>query len=151
MYKIIIACDKFKGSLTASEACRWLQKGILSTSNVSNIQCEIHPMADGGEGTLAILKNHLNLEYIDIDVNDPIGRVISTYYGVHGSEAYIETSKACGLQLLHPREQNPLYTNTYGVGQMILDAVQRGYASIHLFVGGSAITDGGAGMASVLG
>jgi glycerate 2-kinase len=150
MYKIIIACDKFKGSLSALEACTWIKKDILSTSP-PDTKCDTHPMADGGEGTMAILTDHLGLEAVSVLVRDPLGRMITASYGVNGPEAFIETSVSCGLQLLQPYEQNPMNANTYGVGQMICDAIDRGCKTIHLFVGGSATTDGGAGMAAALG
>ncbi|MFZ1749857.1 MAG: glycerate kinase [Saprospiraceae bacterium] len=150
MPSIIIACDKFKGSLTADEACTWIQKGILSTAPDHTI-CDVHPVADGGEGTLSILSQHLGLTAAEVAVQDPLGKVMTARYGYLRDEAYIETSASCGLQLLHVDERNPMLTHTYGVGQMIADALAKGMKKIHLFVGGSATTDGGAGMAAALG
>jgi len=147
--KIVIACDKFKGSLTANEACLAIEKGLNNFS--AQFDCVIHPMADGGEGTLAILQKYANLSIIETELSDPLWRTVSSKYGKHGNVAFIETALACGLLLLQKEELNPSKTSTYGVGQLIEHAIQNDCKTIHLFIGGSATNDGGVGMANALG
>ncbi|MBK8670974.1 MAG: glycerate kinase [Saprospiraceae bacterium] len=146
---ILIACDKFKGTLSAIDACQAIKKGIHHVSD--NLMCDVHAMADGGEGSLSSLRLHIPMQSVQITVSDPLGRPVQAEYGYCDHTAYIETAAACGLQHLNHHERNPLNTSTYGVGLMIMDAIQRGCQTIHLFVGGSATHDGGAGMASACG
>ena len=145
----LIAIDKFKDSISASRAAHCLSEGILSTSTLA--QTIIHPMSDGGDGTLDILAFHLGLEIHEVKVADPLHRTISAKYGIKDQVAYIESSLACGLSLLTKEERNPSKTTTFGVGQLINNAINKGCKKIHLFLGGSATNDGGTGMASALG
>lgn len=147
--KIVLACDKFKGSLTANEACLAIEKGLNYFS--TQFDCVIHPMADGGEGTLDILQKYTNFRIIKTKASGPLGRTVSSKYGKQGNIAYIETALVCGLQLLQKEEFNPSKTSTFGVGQLIEHAIQNGCKTIHLFIGGSATNDGGTGMATALG
>ena len=159
--KILIACDSFKDALPAHAVCeaieRGLRKGIDSLKNSKNKAFEIHqfPLADGGEGTFDILKQHLNLKKIEITVNNPLFQPQKAFYGItqnlESPIAFIEMAQAAGLQLLTPEERNPMKTTTFGVGEMIRDAIQNGAKEIVLAIGGSATNDAGMGMAAALG
>ena len=147
--KILIAPDKFKGSLTAEEVCDAIEKGlkkVLLTTKINKI-----PLADGGEGSLSILEQTLNFKKIFITVNNPLFKPIKTYYGLLEKTAYIEMASASGLQLLRKKERTPMLTTTIGTGEMIVDSIKRGAKKIYLFIGGSATNDGGIGIASALG
>lgn len=109
------------------------------------------PLADGGEGTLEILERELNAQKIELEVSDPLFRPVKAYYLLNGGKAYIEMAKASGLPLLKNFEKSPLKTSTYGTGELISDAVQRGAKEIFVMIGGSATNDGGCGMAEALG
>lgn len=146
---VLIASDKFKGSLSAREVCQSAAEGILSVKpNASITQL---PMADGGEGSLEVLIEALGLEYKEIKVRDPLFREINAGYGYKDSVAYIEMALSSGLQLLNSEERNVSLTSTIGVGDLMIDALSAGAKQIFLFVGGSATNDGGAGMLQGLG
>ncbi len=147
--KVLIAPDKFKGSLTGTEVIGAVKAG-LRISN-PDIQIRSQLLADGGEGTLEIIEKSLDLRNVDITVNGPLGEVVQGYYLIKGESAFIEMAQASGLLLLPEERRNPLYTTTFGTGQMILDALDKGAKSINLFVGGSATNDCGLGMARALG
>ncbi|MBK9150077.1 MAG: glycerate kinase [Saprospiraceae bacterium] len=147
---IYLLCpDKFRGSLTAEQVCQYLSEGILSVNPDAQIlNC---PMADGGEGSLEILKNFLPLEVESIETSDPVGRRIMVSVGINQQVCYIETARVIGLNLLQPEERNPLHTTTEGLGQLILRLIDKGIKEFHLFLGGSATNDAGIGMAAALG
>lgn len=147
--KVLIAPDKFKGSLTAMQVCEAIESGIKKYNPA--IETIKHPLADGGEGTLSILQNYFKLEIIAVTVKNPFFVNCSATYMISEDTAYIEMANASGLQLLEEKERNCYYTTTFGTGQMILDAVNRGFKNIVLFIGGSATNDAGIGMASALG
>ena len=149
--KVVIAPDSFKGSLSGFEVCDIVERGILQVFPAAEI-AKI-PISDGGEGLVRLLLKALDGESVKIKVHDPLSRVIETEYGIlEGNTAVIEMAAASGLPLLKKAEQNPLLTNTYGTGEMIVDAVkQKGCQKILLGIGGSATNDGGMGMASALG
>lgn len=147
--KIIIAPDKFKGSLSASEVCAAIRRGIQRVLPEAIII--EHPLADGGEGSLDILSAHLEVETIEAIVQDPLFRPLRASYVKSGQTAYVEMARASGLPLLKPTERNARITTTYGTGQLIRNALQRGCREVLLFVGGSATNDGGIGMATALG
>ncbi|MEQ6122373.1 glycerate kinase [Reichenbachiella sp. MALMAid0571] len=147
--KIIISPDKFKGSLSALQVCEAIHKGIKRFD--SAIETILHPLADGGEGTLDVLDSALDLETIDVEVNDPLFRPIMASYKKDRQNAYIEMAAASGLPLLKNEERNCLHTTTFGTGELILDAISRGVKRIYLLVGGSATNDAGIGMATALG
>ncbi len=149
MTKVLIAPDKFKGSLTAIEVCRAVQNGIQKYD--ANIECIFHPLADGGEGTLDTLENSLQLESRTLTVNDPLFRPITGDYRLNGHSAYIEMSTASGLELLSQLERNCMDTTSYGTGELISDAIKHGAKEIYLFIGGSATNDAGIGLLSALG
>ena len=149
--KITLAFDSFKGSLSSSQVADAFEEGIHSYIPHCEI-CKV-AIADGGEGTTEALVEALNGEYIDVMVSDPLGRPITARYGIieHGKTAVMEMAKASGLPLLTPSEHNPLKTSTYGTGQMILHALERGCRNFLIGIGGSATNDGGMGMLSALG
>lgn len=147
--RILIAPDKFKSTLTATEVCEAVSLGVLDYDQ--GIEIVTHPLADGGEGTLDLLESALNLKRISVKVRDPLDRGIESYYLKNESSAFIEMALASGLQLLKPEERNPLKTSTYGTGELIRHAIEHGAKHIYLMIGGSATNDGGAGMAEALG
>lgn len=146
---ILIIPDKFKGSLTSAQVCDAIETGILKhfpTAEITKI-----PLADGGEGSLEVLEKTISFERIHLEVKNPLFKTIPTYYGITNNTAYIEMATASGLQLLSKDERNPMFTSSYGTGEMIADAIKRGATKIYLFVGGSATNDAGIGIASALG
>lgn len=147
--KIIVAPDKFKGSLSAVEVCNAIEKGIKSFDQ--SIEIIKHPLADGGEGTLTILIDFFKLNKRTLIVNNPLFQPCEATYLVSNDTAYIEMATASGLQLLSESERNCFYTSSFGTGELILDAINSGYNNIVLFIGGSATNDAGIGMASALG
>ncbi len=148
---ILIAPDKFRGSLDAEEVCNAAEKGVLLALPGATIIKA--PLADGGEGTAQILTRNTGGRFVQTIVTDPIGRRIPATYGVSGdgTTAYIEMSAASGLSLLKKEEQNPLATSTAGTGELIAHALESGVTTIVLGIGGSATNDAGTGMARALG
>lgn len=147
--KILIAPDKFKGSLSAAAVCQALSEGLKKAN--PNLEISTRPMADGGDGSLEVLNHYFNLKPIEVTVNDPLFRPIKATYNVSDTTAYIEMSTASGLVLLKKEERKCKYTSTYGTGELIADALQKGLKEIYLFIGGSATNDGGIGIAAALG
>ncbi|MEW7291392.1 glycerate kinase [Aquimarina sp. 2304DJ70-9] len=147
--KILIAPDKFKGSLSATAVCDAIATGINKYD--PTIEVVKHPLADGGDGSLDILEQHLDLKTIAVTVNDPLFRPIKAHYKKTNNIAYIEMATASGLALLKKKERNCMHTTTYGTGELILNAIQRGATTIYLSIGGSATCDLGIGMANALG
>ena len=149
--KIIIAPDKFKGSLTSFEACQSISRGIRKTNK--KIIVSEFPMADGGDGFAMVLKHYLKTVTINCDTVDPLGRKISASFQWNEKQktAVIEMAVASGLVLLEEKERNPLYTSSLGTGLLINHAIDQGAKKILLGIGGSATNDGGTGILSALG
>jgi glycerate kinase len=149
--KILIAPDKFKGTLTAREVAENIAKGLHEARPDAHI--EIVPMADGGEGTAEAICSARRCSWLHCKAHDPLGREIDARYGWIASEkiAVMEMSEAAGMKRLAANELNPDLATTYGVGEMILDAASRGASEIIIGLGGSATNDGGFGMARALG
>lgn len=151
MKKIIIAPDSFKGSLTSVEVANAIELGIRRVAP----NCEIVkvPIADGGDGTMDTLVSALEGEKIKIRVHNPLMRPIEAEYGLvkNGETAVIEMATASGLTLLSKEEQNPSITTTFGTGEIIKDALQRGCRTFLIGIGGSATNDAGIGMLKALG
>ena len=147
---IIIACDKYKGSLSAVQVCETIKNSILEISDKINVTtC---PMADGGEGTVDTLVKSLKGKYIELFVKNPLGKKIKSRFGIiNDNIAIIEMSSASGLTLLLAKERNPLKTTTYGTGEMIKKAIELGCKTIILGIGGSATNDAGMGISQALG
>lgn len=148
---ILICPDKFKDSLTAQQVCEALEIGIKKRRPKSVIQ--LMPLADGGEGTLEVIKTIHGGEWVQKKVNDPLFRPIEANYLWLADQkiAYIEMSRASGIELLKIKERNPYLTSTFGTGELILDAIEKGASEIILTIGGSATNDAGIGMAAALG
>lgn len=149
--KIIIAPDSFKGSLASHQVCAAIEKGIKKAD--PSIDIISIPMADGGEGTVDALMDSLGGYKVVVEVKDPLFRKIKAQYGLtdEGKTAVIEMASASGLALLSNSERNPMKTTTYGTGELIRDALERGCRSFIIGIGGSATNDGGVGMAAALG
>ena len=149
--KTVIAIDSFKGSLTSVEAGRACAEGIKRVFPESeNI---VVPVADGGEGTVDALTCGLGGEKVKISVCGPLGEKVDAEYGLitETKTAIIEMSAAAGITLVKDNERNPLNTTTYGVGEIISDAMERGCRNFIIGIGGSATNDGGIGMLQALG
>lgn len=149
--KVLICPDKFKGSLTAAEVCEAVEKGIRRVLPSSDVRHA--PLADGGEGTCALLTELNQGQQIDVTVNGPLFSPVSARYGISqdGRMAFIEMAQASGLMLLEPSQRNPLLTTSYGTGELISDAIRRKVRTIIIGLGGSSTNDAGIGMASALG
>lgn len=148
---VIIAVDKFKGSLTTFEASSIIKTAILKVKpnyNVMNF-----PMADGGDGFSKVLKFYLKTKTVSLNTVDPLHRKIKGHYEWDGERktAIIELAVASGIVLLNKQELDPLSTSTYGTGLLMLHAIKRGAKKIILGLGGSATNDGGMGIACALG
>ena len=153
MLKVVIAPDSFKGSLSSLEAAQAAAAGVRAVFP----ECETFCLetADGGEGTASTLTKALNGHTVKVRVSDPLGRKIEAGYGISEisgmKTAVMEMSQASGLTLLDPAERNPLLTSTYGTGEMILDALDKGCRRFLIGIGGSATNDAGMGMLEALG
>jgi len=146
---ILVAPDKFKGSLTAQAFCNAVERGILkSNSSVKIIKL---PLADGGDGTLSILKKYLNTKQVNLVSVDALGQSIEAYYLLHENIAYVELAIASGLTHLKKVDRNPLHTHNKGTGILIKDALAKGAQKIILCLGGSATTEAGLSIAADLG
>ncbi|WP_302372199.1 glycerate kinase [Enterococcus asini] len=149
--KIVISIDSFKGSLSSMEAGAAVAAGIHRVNPQTEVV--IKPLADGGEGTVSALIEGMNGQKVTIPVTGPLQEKVQATYGVIADQklAVIEMSEAAGLTLVPPAQRNPLFTTTYGVGELILDAVEKGCRHFIIGIGGSATNDGGAGMLQALG
>ncbi len=149
--KIAIAPDSFKENLSALEVAKLIEKGIRRVYPKAKI-IKV-PMADGGEGTVRSLVDATKGRIIREEVTGPLGRKVKASYGILGDKktAIIEMASASGLPLVPKNKRNPLLTTTYGTGELIKAALDRGCRRIIVGIGGSATVDGGAGMAQALG
>jgi glycerate 2-kinase len=148
---ILIAMDSLKGSLSSIEANKVMAQGLLQVE--SNWTIQTVPVADGGEGTVEALVNATDGEFIEAVVTGPLGKPVRSTYGILGNKvtAVIEVAEACGLPLLTKEQLNPLNTTTYGVGELIKDALEKGCSEFIIGLGGSATNDAGVGMLQALG
>jgi len=160
--RILIAPDKFKGSLSAREAADNIAAGLREV--LPDAKIDIVPMADGGEGTAEVISQALSASWLNCKAHDPLGRQIEARYGWvenHSPSprlrrdwrelAVMEMSEAAGMRRLQPSERNIDLASTFGVGEMISDAARRNAQQIIIGLGGSATNDGGLGMARALG
>ena len=147
--KTVIAIDSFKGSLTSLEAGNAAATGVKKV--FPDAEVKVIPVADGGEGTVDALVGGMGGHKEKLKAQDPLGREIECEYGIVGKTAIIEMASAAGITLISEKERNPLNTSTYGVGQMILHAMEKGCRNFIIGIGGSATNDGGTGMLSALG
>jgi glycerate kinase len=149
---IIIAPDKFKGSLTSNQVCNILEKGLLKYLPAENIKK--FPLSDGGDGFIEVVSTYTpGLQKKEMKISDPLMETEITSWYLHdgNSTAYIETAESSGLKHLKINSANPMNTSTFGLGQLIKDAIISGNKKIYIGLGGSSTTDGGIGVASALG
>ncbi|MCC0655991.1 glycerate kinase [Clostridioides sp. ES-S-0123-01] len=149
--KVLISIDSLKGSLSSIEAANAIKKGILKVKKDSKIK--ILPLADGGEGTVDALVQGMNGKKETIEVTGPIITKVNATYGLLKSTntVIIEMAQASGLTLVPTELRNPLNTTTYGVGEIIKEAINKGYRNFIVGIGGSATNDAGVGMLQALG
>jgi glycerate 2-kinase len=149
--KVVVAPDKFKGSLTAPEAAEAIARGVLAAAPGAAV--DRVPMADGGEGTVAALVEATGGTFREAQVSGPLGRPVAARFGMlgDGATAVVEMAAASGLALLEPPEYDPRRTTTRGTGELLLAAIDAGARRVILGIGGSATNDGGAGLAQALG
>lgn len=147
--RIILAFDKFKGSLSSEQVARAFKQGWQSVVPDSDIVTV--PIADGGDGLLQSLATALGASPRSVVAHDPLGRSISTHYATCGDMAIIEMAQVSGVALLEAEERNPMLTSSYGIGEVMLDALDRGARHMILGIGGSATNDCGMGMLEALG
>lgn len=149
--KIVIATDKFKGSLSSFAACEAIARGLQKASAAFSITQL--PLSDGGDGLAEVMAYYTKAKKIVVTVSDPLLRPVPASYllSQDGTTAFIEMAQASGLLLLQPQEYNPMQATTFGTGELIKHALQHGVLKIILGIGGSATNDGGIGMAAALG
>lgn len=150
--RFLIAPDSFKGSLTAMQVCTTIERAITEVwPTASTI---LMPMADGGEGTVDAVINAVDGQYVETEVTGPLGNKVLTTWGLTTQSeptAIIEVANICGLPMVATQERNPLHTTSYGVGEVMLEALDQGIRSFVIGLGGSATNDGGIGLLTALG
>ena len=149
--KVVIAPQTFKGGLSGIQVASAIEQGVLSV--YPHAETLKIPVADGGDGTLDALVRSTGGELFTSRVTGPLGEPVTAMWGVmgNGETAVIEMARASGLALVPPRRRNPRITTSYGTGELISQALDRGYRRIIVGLGGSATNDGGVGMAQALG
>lgn len=149
--KAVVAIDSLKGSLSSMEAGNAIAEGIYRADAEAKV--EVRPLADGGEGTVDALVQGMNGSLRKVRVTGPFGDKVDAAYGIieEAKMAVIEMSAAAGITLVPDEKKNPLFTTTYGVGEMIRDAIEKGCRKFVVGIGGSATNDGGIGMLQALG
>lgn len=149
--KVVVAIDSLKGSLSSMEAGRTIAEGIHRVDSQADVV--VRPLADGGEGTVEALVAGMKGVNHTISVTGPLGSPVDCTYGIieETNTAIIEMSGAAGITLVPTQDRNPLYTTTYGVGEVIKDAIAKGCRRFIIGIGGSATNDGGIGMLQALG
>lgn len=149
--KVIIAIDSFKGSLDSIQAGNAVKDAILRLDSNANVT--VKPLADGGEGTVDALSSGFDSEIVELTVKGPLLKPVNAKYCIlkETDTAVIEMASASGITLITADERNPLVTTTYGVGELIKDAIKKGCRRFIVGIGGSATNDGGTGMLTALG
>ena len=149
--KVVAAIDSFKGSMTSLEVSEAFEKGVKKV--YKDAEFLKIPLADGGEGTVKALIDNLDGEMVNIRVKDPLMRDVDSFYGISGDgkTAVIEMAAASGLPLLDSDERDPMKASTFGTGELIKDALEKGCREFIIGIGGSATNDAGIGMLSALG
>lgn len=151
--RILLASDKYKGSLTATQVAATLRRVL--EREIPGVVCDVCPIADGGEGTTEAMITALGGEWVEVPTFDAQGRAVTARYGLVSTagslEAVMEMSAASGLAMVSDIPLDPTTASTYGTGLMMQDAIQRGAQTILIGIGGSATNDGGTGMAQALG
>ena len=148
--KVVVAIDSFKGCMTSLEAGTFIKEAIEETCDA---KVQVFPLADGGEGTVEALMTCMHGEEIPVTVTGPLGEKVESYYGILAEKklAVMEMANVAGITMVPEKSKNPMNTTTYGVGEMILDAIEKGCREFIVGIGGSATNDGGAGMLAALG
>ena len=147
--KIVVAIDSFKGSLTSMQAGNAVKEAICRVH--SDAEVLVKPLADGGEGTVDALAESADARMVELTVCGPLQKPVTAKYCILNHTAVIEMAAAAGITLISPEERNPLETTTYGVGELIKDALQKGCRRFIVGIGGSSTNDGGTGMLTALG
>ena len=149
--KILIAPDSFKETLTSSAAANAIEEGFLSVFPDANI-CKL-PIADGGEGTVDVLVSSTKGKFFSTKVSGPLGKYVDAKWGMLGDSktAVIEVAEVCGLHLILPKDRNPMIASSFGVGELLLSAIDEGAEHIIIGLGGSATNDGGLGFLKAIG
>ncbi len=149
--RVVIAIDSFKGSLSSLQAGNAVKEAVLRLNEKAEVL--VSPLADGGEGTVEALASVFDSEMVEISVRGPLLRPVDARYCIlkDTNTAVIEVAAAAGITLISSEERNPLETTTYGVGELIKDAISKGCRRFIIGIGGSATNDGGAGMLTALG
>lgn len=149
--KVVVAIDSFKGSLSSAQAGAAVKEAVLKLDETAKVV--VKPLADGGEGTVDALAETANTEMVELVVNGPLLKPTTAKYCIlkDTNTAVIEMAEASGITLVSDDERNPLNTTTYGVGELVKDAIQRGCRRFIVGIGGSATNDGGTGMLAALG
>ncbi len=153
--KVVVAIDSFKGSLSSMEAGQAIEEGVKCV--YQNAEVVVRPLADGGEGTVEALVEGMGGIFVTKEVTGPLGKKVEATYGIIelkddlSKSAIIEMSAAAGITLVPEDSRNPMNTTTFGVGELILDAIERGCRHFIVGIGGSATNDGGVGMLQALG
>ncbi|MFF1506531.1 glycerate kinase [Streptomyces sp. NPDC058326] len=145
---VLVAADKFKGSLTAVQVAERVTAGLRRV--IPELTVETLPVADGGDGTVAAAVA-AGFERREVQVTGPLGEPVTAAFALRGTTAVVEMAEASGLQLLPPGVFAPLTATTYGSGELLRAALDAGATTVVFGVGGSATTDGGAGMLAALG
>jgi glycerate kinase len=144
---VLLAPDSFKGTFSASEVAQALELGLAAAAQPADL-C---PVADGGEGTLAVLAGPMDLELVTVAVSDPLGRELQASFGLSPrGVAVVEMATASGLGLVPEDERDAVIASSYGTGELIAAAIEAGARLVHVTVGGSATSDGGAGAVAAL-
>lgn len=149
--KVVVAIDSLKGSLSSMEAGLAIKDGVLAAK--PDAEVIVKPLADGGEGTTDALIEGMNGKRIDLTVTGPMHTPVEAYYGYlkDTNTAVMEMASAAGITLVPDEEKNPLLSTSYGVGEMIRDALEKGCRNFIIGIGGSVTNDGGIGMLKALG
>ena len=146
--RVVIAPDKFKGSLTAGQAARAMALGVKRANpELQTVEC---PVADGGDGTLDTAVA-AGFERVPVYAEGPTGQVVLTAYARSGKTAVVEMAEICGLHRLPGAKAAPVTASSFGLGEVVAQALEHGCSDIVIGVGGSASTDGGAGLLAALG
>lgn len=149
-FNVVIASDSFKGSLSSREVAESMIKGFNEASNL--LEYKVFQIADGGEGTVEAITNNLGGEVVEFEVLDVFRRKTKAILGVlDDSTCILETASPCGLDKIDETELNPMKATSFGLGQMIIHALDKGFKKIYIGLGGSSVNDGGIGLAKALG
>ena len=147
--KIVIAPDSFKESLTAEEVAQAIKRGF--EQSIADVECQLCPVGDGGEGTVDAIRHSLDLEEKWQEVTGPFGLNEAMRYFQKGKTALFEVADLVGLGKIPQEKRNPLHIQTRGIGELIRHLIDQGMKEIYIGVGGTASNDGGIGIATGLG